>query len=276
MYESDDTARIYFHGVPGGPGETMAVSSGASMFEHRHYAPNRNQINKGACLTKHFDLLALDIGNRFPRTPIRFVGFSLGAYVALEVAHRMGPHVTSIDLVSAAAPLTTGDYLSGMAGESVFRSARRSEVILQAMVALQSLAVRVWPTLLFKELFRTAQGADRALANKLEFRAAIVRTLKDCFAGDTLNYRRELAGYVRDWSAILPQIKQPVALWHGDVDNWAPPAMAHALSRLLPNVTAVHMLKDQSHYSTLQTYLSQVDRDGRSRSSGFEGSASAL
>jgi hypothetical protein len=38
-------------------------------------------------------------------------------------------------------------------------------------------------------------------------------------------------------------ISQPVELWHGSLDNWAPPAMADALAASLPNITALHELE---------------------------------
>ncbi len=71
----------------------------------------------------------------------------------------------------------------------------------------------------------------------------------------TEKHRREIAGYVGDWSAILPKIGHPVTLWHGDADNWAPPAMADALARLLPNGANVHRLQGRSHYTMLQAFL---------------------
>lgn len=70
---------------------------------------------------------------------------------------------------------------------------------------------------------------------------------------------REIAAYVRDWSAILPAIRHPVTLWHGAEDNWSPTDMAEALAERLPAVTALHRLPGLLHYSTLRAWLgSQV------------------
>ena len=81
---------VYFHGLPGGPSELDAIGFGAPGLGSELFAPNRQLINKGASLSDHFDLLASAIQTRFDRSAIRFVGFSAGAYVALEVASRMG------------------------------------------------------------------------------------------------------------------------------------------------------------------------------------------
>lgn len=246
---------VYFHGIPGGAGELKALGDGTLWLNTGDYAPNRQTMNKGISLSSHFDMLASDITARFENSPVRFIGFSVGAYVALEVASRMGPAVGHISLVSAAAPLPTGDFLPEMAGKVVFRSARYAPFLLAAMTSVQSLVLRVAPDRLFDALFASAKGMDRDLVAQPHFRATIIETLKECFRDDTTNYRRELSGYVRDWSAILPLISQPVELWHGTLDNWAPPSMADALAHALPNVTALHKLEGRSHYSALQTFF---------------------
>jgi pimeloyl-ACP methyl ester carboxylesterase len=246
---------VYFHGLPGGPGELEAFGDRGFRLNTQVYAPNRQSMNKGLSLSDHFDSLAADIGTRFGSAPISFVGFSLGAYVALEVAHRMGSRVGQISLVSAAAPLSAGDFLPDMAGKMVFRSAKYAPSLFAALTWFQSIFLRVAPEKLFDALFANTQGMDRDLAAQPHFRTIMIETLKTCLQDDVSNYRRELAGYVQDWSAILPLIRQPVTLWHGSVDNWAPPSMADALARALPNVTALHRLEGQSHFSALQTFL---------------------
>ena len=73
-------------------------------------------------------------------------------------------------------------------------------------------------------------------------------------------YRRELAAYVAPWSDVLAQVTQPVTLWHGTDDTWAPIAMAEALAAALPQVAAVHRLAGLSHYSALAHALALIDR----------------
>jgi pimeloyl-ACP methyl ester carboxylesterase len=248
---------VYFHGIPGGPGELEAFGGSALWLSADDYVPDRHSMNGGASLSSHFDMLASAINSRFENSPVRFVGFSMGAYVALEVASRIGPKVVHISLVSAAAPLATGNFLPDMAGKLVFQSARHAPFLFEALTSLQSLVLRVAPDKLYNALFASAKGLDRDLVAEPRFRAAIIETLRKCFQDGSLNYRRELMGYVRDWSAILPLISPPVELWHGSLDNWAPPAMADALAAGLPNITALHKLEGRSHYSALQTFFEQ-------------------
>lgn len=246
---------VYFHGLPGGPGELEAVGAAADWSGLPHISPNRRVIGEGSNLSKHFDALASKLKSAGGNSPVTFVGFSLGAYVALEVAKRMGPSVSRINLVSAAAPLSKGNFLPDMAGQMVFRAAQYSPVLLAALTRAQSFALHISPDRLFDALFASAQGMDRELAGQPYFRASIIDVLNECFNEGAKGYRLELRGYTQDWSQILPQINQPVELWHGNLDNWAPPSMADALADALPNARMIHRLEGHSHYSTLQAYI---------------------
>lgn len=246
---------VYFHGLPGGPGELEAVGAAAHWSNLPHTSLNRRVIGAGSILSQHFDALASELKSACGNSPVRFVGFSLGAYVALEVASRMGPAVSRINLVSAAAPLTKGNFLPDMAGQMVFRAARYSPLLLAALTRAQSFVLHISPERLFDALFASAQGKDRELAAQPHFRASIIDVMNDCFSEGAKGYRLELRGYTQDWSQILPQITQPVELWHGNLDNWAPPSMADALADALPNVRMVHRLEGHSHYSTLQAFI---------------------
>lgn len=242
---------IYFHGVPGNPRELTLF--GAPM-PPGWFAPNRARLHPGRDFAGHCDALAVTVRELAGGAPVRLAGFSLGGFIALEVAHRLPDLPLTIDLVSAAAPLQTGDFLERMAGKPVFASAARSPALFGAMAAGQALAARVAPARLASALFGSAQGADRALAQDPAFRAGMAEILREGLGHGRTNYAREIGAYVRDWSTILPAIHHHVTLWHGAEDNWAPPGMAEALADRLPNVAALHRLPGLSHYSTLRAW----------------------
>jgi pimeloyl-ACP methyl ester carboxylesterase len=251
---------VYFHGLPGGPSEIEAFGSTFCWF-----VPDRRVVSKEADLSEHFDALAFALTAQFGSSPFRLVGFSLGAYVALEVASRLGSAVSRISLVSAGAPLSLGDFLPDVAGRTVFRTARYSPYLFAALTRCQSLMMRFVPEKLFDALFASAQGLDRDLAAQALFRIKIMEALNDCLQDGASGYRHELSGYVQDWSPILSLVTQPVELWHGSLDNWAPPAMADALAASLPNVTMLHRLEGHSHYSTLQAFLEKAANNAEAR-----------
>ncbi|CAN5529994.1 alpha/beta hydrolase [soil metagenome] len=243
---------VYLHGVPGGPVE-LALFGGAPFAGGDLYAPDRT----GAA-PADWDALAAAIDARFGGQPVALVGFSLGAFVALQLAARLGDRVTRIDLVAAAAPLESGDYLGAMAGAPVFRAAQGAPWRFAALLRVQALLARRAPGLLYRMVFAGAAGADRALVGQPRFRAGIRTILANALRDGAPGYRREVLDYVAPWSAIPGKVTAPVTLWHGSDDNWAPIAMAEALAAALPNVAAVHRLPGLSHYSALAQALGAI------------------
>jgi pimeloyl-ACP methyl ester carboxylesterase len=96
-----------------------------------------------------------------------------------------------------------------------------------------------------------------ALAADPAFRTEMLAVLAECLGRGTATYRAEMALYVADWSAELADVTQPVRLFHGRADNWAPVGMAEALAERLPNVADVEVLEGASHYSMLKRFLSR-------------------
>lgn len=247
---------IYLHGLPGGPDE-LALFGDTASASPRILAPDRGRI--AGSLDSMLASLVDEIDRRNPDAPLRIVGFSLGARVALELAARLGARVGELHLVSAAAPLACGVDLADMAGGPLFRLARDAPRRFAAVTAAQGLAARIAPGLMARAIFASAAGEDRALRDDPHFAAIIRRILRTSLVEGAASYRRELSTYVLPWESLVAQVRAPATLWHGTEDNWSPPIMAHWLAETLPNVAAVNMLPGKSHYSTLAHALSTID-----------------
>jgi pimeloyl-ACP methyl ester carboxylesterase len=246
---------IYFHGVPGGAEELRLFGRKVAESTERFHLPDRQMAQGNSCEADYFRALADGLRQRFPNAPLRFVGFSLGASVALRTAPHLGDHVCQIDLVSAAAPLDLADYLPKMAGAPVFRLAKHSSHLFRLLTAVQSVAARIVPEQLYDMLFASSQGMDREQINDPLFRATMLGILKSCFAAGLPSYRGDIAAYVDDWAGELGAVTQPVSLWHGCADNWSPVAMANDLARRLPRCIGVNLFNGLSHYSMLGRFL---------------------
>jgi len=239
---------VYFHGMPGAPDELAFFSASA---QRTWFAFDRGQLPAGLTAGERFDRLATIVAGRAEDGPVHIVAFSLGAFVALEVAHRLPSVPLSLDLVSPAAPLQLGAFLEQMAGRAVFSLAARRPSAFRMLARAQSLAATWMPGLLVPALFASAKGGDVQLRSNPAFRACLAKALQCGLGRGRDNYVCEVAAYIRDWSSILRTVRHPVTLWQGDADNWTPRAMAEALARALPNVQAIHTFPGLSHYSTL-------------------------
>lgn len=254
---TDSAAILYFHGLPGSADELHLFGRHAARKAADFHVVDRTPVarREGQAADRPFAALAARIQQQFGARPLHFIGFSLGASAALRTAACLGDQVLTLRLISAAAPLNLGDYLSDMAGAPIFRLAQSSPMLFAALARLQSLTARIAPETLYLRLFATAAGADRALAADPAFKAAMLRLLRDSLGPGLATYRDEIGHYTTPWAPDLADIRQPVTLDHGSADNWTPVPMAHDLAARLPNVTAVRVHEGLSHYSTLRAFL---------------------
>lgn len=238
----------YFHGMPGGPGEWAVnappVLAGAAWLIDR----NDPAVS--------FDGLAAELTARFP-DGLSLIGFSAGAFAALQVALRMGARVRRLNLISPAAPLQLGNFLPDMAGGPIFRMAADHPRLFAALAGAERLLARHAPGFLLDRLFATAQGGDAELALDPVFRGGMARVLREGLGRNAQGFAREVLAYVADWRSDLARITAPVTIWQGEADNWTPPAMGQALHGALPG-SALHMLPGCSHYSALRTALERI------------------
>ena len=223
------------------------------------WAPDRATMSAAVGLAARFDWLADAVRLRAQASGasgrLRLAGFSLGAFVALEVASRLPECDLALELIAPAAPLAEPSLLPQMAGGAVFAMAARHPARFTALVRAQALAARLAPGLLARALLASARGADKALAADPAFRAGMAANLRAGLRDGGAGYATEIAGYVGDWAATLSTISHPVTIWQGEADNWVPPAMARALAAALPGCQALHLLPELSHYSTLRAWL---------------------
>ena len=251
---------VYFHGQPGSPDELRLVS------QHRDiasiFAPDRGADRTDLSFEQYLDALAGDILARFPSGSLRLIGFSMGAFVAMEISIRLTAQALGrdikLDLISPPAPLDTGNYLPHMAGGVVFNLAKSAPWAFRIMTGLQAKLAAAAPQRLYRQLFSTAAGDDKALAETADFEAVILALLDKTLRGEAKGYRREVLAFVRSSADRLNKVTAPVTLWQGTADNWTPPAMADALSHALPNLQDHRRFQGLSHYSTLIAALTQI------------------
>lgn len=254
----DNGRIVYFHGIPGSADElTLFGTAVAERTRHFHVVQRLGGTDPAA--DAHFSEIATAIATRFGSEAVRLVGFSLGAAAALRVAALIGSRVTQIDLISPAAPLQLGSYLDKMAGAPVFTLAQSHPRLFALQCMAQSGLARIASGSLASVLFASALGADRDLLVQPAFRAGIAAVLRHSLGRNRQSYQREISLYVEDWSAILRNVTQPVAIDHGALDNWSPVEMAHDLAGHLPNCSRLTIHPGLSHYSTLLRVLESGD-----------------
>jgi pimeloyl-ACP methyl ester carboxylesterase len=242
---------VYFHGAPGAAIECGRFHEAAQRHGVRLVGLERSSTDIRLTGETYFERHANEVAALAGDGPFEAIGFSIGAFVALRTAPYLRGRLTRLHLVSAPAPLESGDFLKTMAGKALFRMAKRSPDMFRRLAKVEAwLALNAAPVL-FSMLFASASGADRALAADPAFRAEIDCVLKLGLGAGSTSFMRDVREYVRPWAERLAQVTVDTRIWHGAQDNWSPPAMADALKRLIPGASAKTVLPGLSHYSCL-------------------------
>jgi len=251
---------VYFHGAPGSPAEAELLREPAAAHGLRVLCQDRFAIDTRLHSDAYFQALADDIVTQAQGRPVDVAGFSIGAFVAIQVCRRIPDHVRRLHLISAAAPIEGGEFLDGMAGKIVFQLARKAPWLFQLLSYWQSLLARLAPGLLFSTIFASAQAADQTLAATASFRGPITQVLAQCFRGGVAGYIRDVRAYVQPWQGDLKEVTVATQLWHGEADNWSPIGMSEYLNKQLPHVANFTRMPGMSHYSCLYAAAPEICR----------------
>jgi len=247
----DGQPLFYFHGVPGAAVEAAMLHQAAFAHGIKLLVVERDlpgELSSAA----HLQQLAQQISDRAEDQPIRLLGFSIGACLALRVAALLGERVAAVYLLSAAAPLEIPSNSVGMgAGRYTFLWAQHYPRLFRVFAWYQALLAKVSPRLLLKLLFSGAGGKDPELLHQADTQAWLADIQRACFKHGTNSYVRDVKLYVAPWAAELDKVTAAVSLWHGEADNWAPIAMSIYLQEHLRTTSAVTRCAEQAHYSCL-------------------------
>lgn len=206
----------------------------------------------------YYRLLAEEIAKVANGRKVDLIGFSIGAFIALQTCRHLTDEVENLHLISAAAPLEAGDYLEAMAGKQVFKLAKAFPALFVLFSYWQGILALLFPNALFRLLFASAAGEDKILAESREFQADITGVLKSCFTGHVPGYARDIRAYVHPWNDTLSVITVNTHIWHGADDNWSPKLMAYHLASALPSCTTPKIFSGPSHYSCLYRAVPEI------------------
>jgi pimeloyl-ACP methyl ester carboxylesterase len=242
---------IYFHGAPGAPGECGMFDLNAKEHGLTLICFDRFCVDPSINGETYYKLLAEEISKKADGEQVDVVGFSIGAFIALQTCRYMASGVKTLHLISAAAPLEAGDFVEAMAGKRVFQLAKAFPTLFILLSYWQSLLALLFPKILFCLLFASAAGADKALVADRDFQSRISKVLRSCFVGNVRGYARDVRAYVHPWEDTLSDVSVNTRIWHGAEDNWSPTPMADYLNSAIPGCASAKILSGLSHYSCL-------------------------
>ena len=242
---------IYFHGAPGAPEECAIFDSYGKENGLTFICFDRFSIDTSIDGEAYYQFLAKEISKQAAGRKLDVIGFSIGAFIALQTCRYISNEVRNLHLISAAAPLEAGDFLNEMAGKQVFQLAKVFQVLFVLLSYWQELIALFFHNALFRLLFANTAGGDKTLAVNRQFQSSIIKILKSCFVGRIHGYARDINAYVKPCKTTLAEISVNTHIWHGAEDNWSPKFMAEYLNSAIPSCSHIEILGGLSHYSCL-------------------------
>ncbi|MEQ1560892.1 MAG: alpha/beta hydrolase [Methyloglobulus sp.] len=207
----------------------------------------------------YYQFLAREISKIADGKQVDVVGFSIGAFIALQACRYLPDGVKNLHLISAAAPLEAGDFLNAMAGKQVFQMVKTFSALFVLLSYWQGLLALLFPNTLFHLLFASAVGKDKALAIDSDFKAKISKLFKSCFLGSNVRgYVRDIKAYVQPWETTLSEVSVNTHIWHGAEDNWSPKMMAEYLKSAITGCSHIEIMEGLSHYSCLYEAMPKI------------------
>lgn len=251
---------IYFHGAPGSPQECAVFDPYGKQQGLTLLCFDRFALDTALDEQAYYQVLAAAILQKTAGQAVDIIGFSIGAFVALQVCRYLPPEaVRKLHLVSAAAPLDAGHFIEAMAGKPVFQLAKNLPALFIGLSYWQKLLAKFSPPTLYRLLFASASGEDKVLAANPEFKALMTQVLRECFVGNVKGYTRDIRAYVQAWATMLGEITCDTYIWHGAEDNWSPKEMADYLAKAILGCVRCEIMENTSHYSTLYAVFSRLE-----------------
>ena len=215
------------------------------------FQPNRTFAGWAADVAQLADVLAIE---RFP-----VLGLSGGGPHVLAVCQGLPDRITRAAIVSGVAPPEMPGRFKGMwpPVRLIFLTARYLP-LLNRLALKQMSSFYADKEQMIKRMLQAMPQPDRALiADRPEiidiFSAAAAEAHRTGLAGDAHEWQL----YVNPWGLDLTAVRQPMALWYGEVDGNVPVGMGRYLAQQLPHAE-LHIVPDGGHFSTINNYSDDI------------------
>lgn len=246
------TPVFFFHGAPGSrvfhPPNHVTRQQGVRLictdrpgYGDSTFQPNRVLLDWGNDIAQMADHLGFD--------KFAVVGHSGGGPHTLACAYALPDRVSAAGVVAGAGPVDTPNATEGMfflnwLGFTFGRYLPWSAWYAMVKYLLREIAAD--PTKAIDRDKDTWPPADRELLTTPEIRELCIRSDVEAYRHGLLAYAWDARLLTRPWGFKLDEIKVPVHLWHGTLDNSTTLVMARYMEEKIPNCKLT-VCEDEAH-----------------------------
>jgi pimeloyl-ACP methyl ester carboxylesterase len=177
------------------------------------------------------------------------IGWSGGGPYAVACGYALPERVEAVGLVSSPAPLagtTERGYLRRMDRNAV-RAAGRAPWVIRLALWHWGRPQRRDAERFFEESVADMCAADQAILAEPALRDQMIANSAELYRQGGRGMYDEALVLARPWGFDLEEIRVPVFVWHGELDDTVPLGMADYLARAIPAVK-VSIHRDEGHH----------------------------
>ncbi len=246
------TPVFMFHGTPGSRLQVSFDQKTIAASGVRFVAPDRpgyghSTFQQGRTLADWAaDVAALADHLKIDRFAVS--GVSGGGPHAAVCAALLGERVTGVALVSGVGPMGDAALADTMTGinRGLATLAAHAPAALFPFVSAQDFVVRRWPEWALDTATKRMPGADAAVLERPDVRAAFVEDARRASASTAHAAVQDLVLFARDWGFRLQDISVPTHVWHGDADKSVPFSHGEFVARQIPGAE-LHPCPGEGH-----------------------------
>lgn len=260
---------LYFHGYPGSRFEARVAAAAAARLGVRLLAVDRPGFGQSTFQPGRriggwpADVAALADQLALPRFSI--VGVSGGGPYALACAAALPERLDGVALVCPLGPLDVADGKAGMLAQDrvMLALASHAAPLARGVVHLLAQWMRGNADRYLKFMVTGMVSPDRDLFADPGYRAIMLESTAEALRQGGRGAAWELTLIARPWDFRLADVRMPVSLWQGLVDQILPAHMARRLAGALPACNARYF-PDEGHLSLVVRHIGDVLAELRS------------
>jgi pimeloyl-ACP methyl ester carboxylesterase len=234
---------FFFHGTPGSrkmrhPQESIPESMNVRLiaidrpgYGLSDFQPNRTMLDWPENIA--------EISDQFGIAQFRIVGFSGGGPYALACAYKMPDRVVAVSLMNGVGPLDScSPKVRSWPVQFAYRSATHANWLLKRVTQYAVEKAKQNFDRCFEWGVARLPECDREVIRRPEIRAIFRESLIEAFRQGSSGFTFDLNLLTRPWGFPLSEIKQPIAMWHGELDAFS---NGRPLSQMIPNCKATFL-----------------------------------
>jgi pimeloyl-ACP methyl ester carboxylesterase len=189
------------------------------------------------------------------------LGYSLGGPYSAVCAHGIPERLSRAGIVSGAALFTIPELAANInEGTRRFLNLPREKPLLSRFFLgfMLGLMPRLAPGMFVKNASTFLPEPDRALvSNDVSFQQGFIRMVREAKRQGTRGAHHDSLLTVTEPGFQLQDIRMPIRLWHGEMDQNIPVAMAGYMAEALPSCDA-RFYPHEGHLSLFKKYAREI------------------